>query len=309
MACLGLGLVTLTRSVIASQRIRLRFQRTLSFAIALVLYHLSLGFVLGYLQTNAGPLLLGAPWRALRLVYYLQTPIVLTLIASLLIRLFLLIQREVWRLPWLVLYWGAALFLTLLRGLDAASLLSVPGDLSERLSMTASFAPLLVPYGGLGATAWRARRQSFPHLSGLQARYLRWFGSAMLSLAVLTLAIDLSDVLVSADTSVLTIVPPLLFFGVCLLSGDRFVAAMFLREVTRRDPEESFESVAERYGISAREKQVIELICVGKTNKQIVQVLSISLPTVKDHISNIFQKTGVTNRVQLAALFHFDPRR
>jgi DNA-binding CsgD family transcriptional regulator len=59
----------------------------------------------------------------------------------------------------------------------------------------------------------------------------------------------------------------------------------------------------ERFGITNREREVIELICQGKSNQEIADCLFISLQTVKDHVYSIFQKTGVKNRVHLANLW------
>ena len=59
-----------------------------------------------------------------------------------------------------------------------------------------------------------------------------------------------------------------------------------------------------KYKITTRELEIIRLICQGKSNKEIEEELFISLQTVKDHIYNIYQKTGVKNRVQLTNLFH-----
>ena len=59
----------------------------------------------------------------------------------------------------------------------------------------------------------------------------------------------------------------------------------------------------ERYGITAREREIIELIREGKTNREIAERLFISVATVKDHNYNIFKKTGVRNRVELTNLF------
>jgi DNA-binding CsgD family transcriptional regulator len=61
--------------------------------------------------------------------------------------------------------------------------------------------------------------------------------------------------------------------------------------------------LVERFAITSREEEIIELICQGKTNQEIADDLFISLQTVKDHNYNIFQKTGVRNRVQLVKLF------
>jgi DNA-binding CsgD family transcriptional regulator len=56
------------------------------------------------------------------------------------------------------------------------------------------------------------------------------------------------------------------------------------------------------YGITPREREIIELICRGKRNKEIADELFISLQTVKDHNYRIYKKLGVRNRVQLVNL-------
>lgn len=60
--------------------------------------------------------------------------------------------------------------------------------------------------------------------------------------------------------------------------------------------------LADAYGISKREEEVVRLVCQGLTNQEIADALFISLKTVKDHNYRIFQKTGVRNRVELAQL-------
>lgn len=54
------------------------------------------------------------------------------------------------------------------------------------------------------------------------------------------------------------------------------------------------------YGASEREWEVGQLIAQGLTNAEIAAKLYLSLPTVKTHTSHLFDKLGVTNRVQLA---------
>jgi DNA-binding CsgD family transcriptional regulator/N-acetylneuraminic acid mutarotase len=48
--------------------------------------------------------------------------------------------------------------------------------------------------------------------------------------------------------------------------------------------------------LSSREKEILQLIAQGKSNKEIAADLVISVNTVKVHISNIFQKFGVASR-------------
>ncbi len=50
------------------------------------------------------------------------------------------------------------------------------------------------------------------------------------------------------------------------------------------------------YNISKREKEVVDLLLLGKSNKEIEDDLFISIGTVKNHVYNIFKKAEVKNR-------------
>jgi DNA-binding NarL/FixJ family response regulator len=53
-------------------------------------------------------------------------------------------------------------------------------------------------------------------------------------------------------------------------------------------------------GLTRRELEVIEAVVGGRVNKDIAQTFNISEYTVKHHLTRIFDKLGVTNRVELA---------
>jgi len=53
------------------------------------------------------------------------------------------------------------------------------------------------------------------------------------------------------------------------------------------------------FGLTPREMQVIPLIAAGYTNKDLAQKLSITEHTAKHHLTNIFDKLGVSNRLEL----------
>jgi DNA-binding CsgD family transcriptional regulator len=98
---------------------------------------------------------------------------------------------------------------------------------------------------------------------------------------------------------------------IVVLTGFHLLPVVFLnlylqRYYVRQVADESFEGklglVIEKYGISKRETEIIELICKGMSNQEISDSLFISLQTVKDHVHRIFIKTGVKNRVQLTNL-------
>jgi DNA-binding NarL/FixJ family response regulator len=54
------------------------------------------------------------------------------------------------------------------------------------------------------------------------------------------------------------------------------------------------------FGLTGRELEVVTLITEGSTNKHIAVTFGISEETVKRHLTNIFNKLGVGNRLELA---------
>ncbi len=59
--------------------------------------------------------------------------------------------------------------------------------------------------------------------------------------------------------------------------------------------------------LTRREKEIVRLIVGGASNKHVATVLDISERTVKGHLSNVFQKLGVSDRLKLV-LFVTDGR-
>ncbi len=54
-----------------------------------------------------------------------------------------------------------------------------------------------------------------------------------------------------------------------------------------------------QYGLSDREIEVMELVASGASNLAIGEKLFISVPTVKKHLHNVFEKMGIKTRYQL----------
>ena len=71
----------------------------------------------------------------------------------------------------------------------------------------------------------------------------------------------------------------------------------YLRQMMPRNSQEEH---GKAFGLTPRELQIIAAIVSGCTNKDIVQKLSISEDTVKHHLTRIFDKTGASNRLELA---------
>jgi len=97
-----------------------------------------------------------------------------------------------------------------------------------------------------------------------------------------------------------------------LLAAVRAVAAghSILDPATTRAMAEKLKAlsrsdVQDRTGgsLSAQEQKVLALVADGKTNKEIADALGLSDKTVKNHLSNIFQKLQVSRRAHAAAIF------
>ena len=57
---------------------------------------------------------------------------------------------------------------------------------------------------------------------------------------------------------------------------------------------------AEQLNLTTREYEVLQLLKQGYSNAEIADHLFLSLSTVKTHVSNLFSKMNVKNRVQAA---------
>jgi len=83
-------------------------------------------------------------------------------------------------------------------------------------------------------------------------------------------------------------------------NADRVFAPVKAEHATKQ----GMEHVLDHYGVTKRERQIVQKICLGKTNKQIAEELFISLQTVKDHTHRIYSKIGVNSRMQLVQMMN-----
>ncbi len=59
--------------------------------------------------------------------------------------------------------------------------------------------------------------------------------------------------------------------------------------------------IVEAYDLTAREKQIIEMIARGLASTEIAERLCLSPHTVRDYVKSVFRKVGVSNRGELVA--------
>jgi DNA-binding NarL/FixJ family response regulator len=53
-------------------------------------------------------------------------------------------------------------------------------------------------------------------------------------------------------------------------------------------------------GLTAREREIAELVAAGRTNREVADQLVLSPRTIEAHLRNIYSKLGVRSRVELA---------
>lgn len=80
---------------------------------------------------------------------------------------------------------------------------------------------------------------------------------------------------------------------------DRSTMGSVLQEMTRPDSGELDPETAKVASLTNRERQVITLIAEGLKNKQIAQRLFLSETTITHHLSSIFSKLEVSDRLEL----------
>jgi two-component system, NarL family, nitrate/nitrite response regulator NarL len=89
-----------------------------------------------------------------------------------------------------------------------------------------------------------------------------------------------------------------------VMSGEYWVGresvsnlVQYLRNLVQSSGEEAKQK---KFGLTPREIEVVSAVVAGYSNKEIAEHFKISEDTVKHHLSNIFDKVGVSTRLELA---------
>lgn len=67
------------------------------------------------------------------------------------------------------------------------------------------------------------------------------------------------------------------------------------------DPQRRFLAWAEKHGLTAREKDVLALLSMGKRDREMAEGLGVSATTIRSHLKSIFQKSATGSRAELLA--------
>jgi ligand-binding sensor domain-containing protein/DNA-binding CsgD family transcriptional regulator len=103
------------------------------------------------------------------------------------------------------------------------------------------------------------------------------------------------------------------FFGIVavFLTSGLILAVRTLRKIRSASSVvgDSLEELTGKYPLTAREQEILHLVLQGASNKDIGKKLFISASTVRNHIYNIYQKLGVSNRLELINMISKDARK
>ena len=80
---------------------------------------------------------------------------------------------------------------------------------------------------------------------------------------------------------------------------DARMTGTLVEELAQLGPDSAAVSTRDENGLTEREREIVRLVATGQKNREVGATLSISERTVKTHLTNIFQKLGVRDRVGL----------
>jgi two-component system, NarL family, nitrate/nitrite response regulator NarL len=154
-----------------------------------------------------------------------------------------------------------------------------------------------------------ATRESLELIRDLRTESLR---SKVLAFAVDELASDIIDCAeagaagyVTAEASIEDLVLAIEGIAREELKCSPRVAAQLFGRISERRQQWSLETRT----LTNRERQVLDCLRQGSSNKEIAQALNIAEPTVKNHVHHLLEKLAVTTRAQAAALATQSPNR
>ncbi len=151
---------------------------------------------------------------------------------------------------------------------------------------------------------------SMPRLTGLGALKELGDSAASTKCILLTAAIDKPELVTAIQLGAKGVVlkqsaTDLLFKSIrCVMDGQFWVGreavANILTTLRTLVTESEQDAKSKTFGLTKRELEVVGAIVEGLTNKEIAKRFTLSEDTVKHHLTNVFNKLGVSTRLEVA---------
>ena len=157
---------------------------------------------------------------------------------------------------------------------------------------------------------------AMPTMSGLEALAALTTTTSETRVILLTATIEKKEivealqlgarglVLKESATAVLLQAIPVVMSGQYWVGGESLVD--LLQALRSHSPSKGVAEVPRAFGLTPRELQIVRAVVAAYGNREIAEALAISEKTVKHHLTNVFDKVGVSSRLELAlfALHH-----
>lgn len=85
-----------------------------------------------------------------------------------------------------------------------------------------------------------------------------------------------------------------------IYKGESYISPNLAVNILMRSQEEPQENAPDEFDLSSRERQILEKLAKGLSNRDIANDICLSEKTVKHYMTNIMNKLHVSNRVQAA---------
>jgi two-component system nitrate/nitrite response regulator NarL len=152
---------------------------------------------------------------------------------------------------------------------------------------------------------------AMPHHTGLDAlRDLNTSGTGAVRIILLTAAVEKKQMVEALQLGARGVVlkdsaTQLLLKSIhAVMAGEYWVGrdsvsnlVQYLRNLMQSTNEETKQK---KFGLTPRELEIVSAVVAGYANREIAEYFKISEDTVKHHLSNIFDKLGVSTRLELA---------
>jgi DNA-binding CsgD family transcriptional regulator len=299
----GLGTAASSHAILFYNRFPIQYLKLHSALLILLNTVVFLGLLFNYMQINLMDQSFLNAANVFYYSYYLVLSVLTVFILYVFIELVLTLFKKNWPKKWRILYW--IYFTGLILGQIVYSILNPePEEISQYafllLAIALSF--FLVCYVLVFLLYFRSKGFK----TSAQRRLIQSFSLFLFLIFTVSFWLDAFQIF-----EVVTLEQYLLYKSaviyvlnvVSLVKLKGFVKTIFPQEMSPVGTDAFTERLFQKYKLTQRERQVVRLICCGKSGKDIENELFLSPHTIKEYIYRIYKKTGVKNRVQMVNLF------